>query len=304
MSFEQFFGNDNYEVPVTGSDYYFKPRISDPKDPKPEKIRIMGSFTDPTSAIMGWSAWERERVNDQNQKIGDFPHRFPYQGPKVPPFQQAGWQSAAQIIAENERRNPKLSEAKNKEKPKHFWALVIYNHETGSCQIWEITQASIQSAIRGLAKDPDWGAPDQYDISILRTGEGLNTEYTITGSPKNMGDPTKVLPDAVNKMAEAAIDVSKLFEGKDPFGANKVNNTAHFPSPAEVRESQVKALTASPQEKLDAFLNQVASAETGHDMSVLDKYLAELITSGQLSPEQVDQAGSTLDAKKAMFANA
>ena len=51
------------------------------------------------------------------------------------------------------------------------------------------------------------------DIKISRKGEGLQTEYKLTPCPKKSA--TKESSDA---FAELACDLSKLFDGEDPFG--------------------------------------------------------------------------------------
>lgn len=95
---------------------------------------------------------------------------------------------------------------------KHFWAFIVWDYKTMSIKILEITQASIQGAIKDLSNNSDWGAPYGYDIKVNRSGDGMETEYSV------MPSPHKVLPnevsDAFNKKA---CDLDLLFEGKDPF---------------------------------------------------------------------------------------
>ena len=43
---------------------------------------------------------------------------------------------------------------------------------------------SIAKQIKALAKNEDYGCPENYDIKINRTGKGLETRYTISPSPK------------------------------------------------------------------------------------------------------------------------
>lgn len=97
---------------------------------------------------------------------------------------------------------------------KHFWALPVWNYRENDIQIWEITQASIQSKIADLANNPDWGSPLGYDITIKRVGEGLNTKYDITASPPKPAD-VRILD--MYKLAE--IDLEQLYSGGDPFGS-------------------------------------------------------------------------------------
>jgi|TARA_R100001530_G_scaffold20174_1_gene16882 hypothetical protein len=100
----------------------------------------------------------------------------------------------------------------NGQAPKHFWAMVVYNPADDCFQVCEITQKTIQEAVKSLASDPDWGDPTGYDIVVTRKGEDLNTEYTIRAKPK------KALPDVVKKRyKEFHCDLDALYKGDDPF---------------------------------------------------------------------------------------
>lgn len=95
---------------------------------------------------------------------------------------------------------------------KHFWAFVVFDYNDQSVKILEITQATIQKTISDLSKDEEWGAPFEYDIKVNRKGEDLNTEYTVTPSPK------KTLSDEIKKAAlEKPCYLEALFTGGDPW---------------------------------------------------------------------------------------
>ena len=90
--------------------------------------------------------------------------------------------------------------------------MVVYNPADDCFQVCEITQKTIQEAVKSLASDPDWGDPTGYDIVVTRKGEDLNTEYTIRAKPK------KALPDVVKKRyQEFHCDLDALYSGDDPF---------------------------------------------------------------------------------------
>jgi hypothetical protein len=101
------------------------------------------------------------------------------------------------------------------EPPKHFWAMVVFDHKDSKIKILEITQKSIQRTLRGLTEDEDWGDPKGnkgYDIVITRTGEGMETRYEV--KPK----PRKELPDGVEQMyKDTYINLEALYDGEDPF---------------------------------------------------------------------------------------
>ena len=111
------------------------------------------------------------------------------------------------------RSNEKPSAPINPAKPiKHFWAFVVWNYETKSLQILEITQSGIQQQITGIARDPDWGSPFDYDLSINKTGQEKETKYVV--NPK----PHKAIADEIQSaLISAKINLEALFSGGDPF---------------------------------------------------------------------------------------
>lgn len=99
-----------------------------------------------------------------------------------------------------------------KDQPKHFWAFIVWNYQTGSCEILEITQKSIQQAIKALVDDSDWGDPHGYDINVTREGEGMETRYTV------MPGAAKAVDSKIEKAyKDANINIEALFDGLDPF---------------------------------------------------------------------------------------
>lgn len=88
-------------------------------------------------------------------------------------------------------------------KPKinDFMAFYVFDHNEGKVKVAEFTQASIRKAIVALAENPDWGHPSGYDITITKTGDGFNSKYSITPSPK------KPLP----KTVQATVDAEEEF---------------------------------------------------------------------------------------------
>lgn len=94
---------------------------------------------------------------------------------------------------------------------KHFWAFTVWNYATSSVQILEITQATIRNTIQVLVGDGDWGDPKKYDLTVTRTGEGLETEYSVVPNP-----PKKLEADT-----DVEVNLEALFDGSDPFLVEK-----------------------------------------------------------------------------------
>lgn len=97
---------------------------------------------------------------------------------------------------------------------KHFWAFVVWNYEDKKVQILEITQSSIQNAIKSsLVGNKRWGDPKKYDITITRSGTGFDTEYITQGNPP-ISEPD---PKILNEYAKMSINLEALYAGDDPF---------------------------------------------------------------------------------------
>lgn len=95
---------------------------------------------------------------------------------------------------------------------KHFWAMVVWNYKTESIQILQITQGGIQNKLLELDNDPDWGHPNGYDLVVNRSGEGMETKYSIV--PK----PHKEISKEIKKAYEdKPVNLNALYEGADPF---------------------------------------------------------------------------------------
>lgn len=100
------------------------------------------------------------------------------------------------------------------EKVRHFWALPVWDYASKTVSVWEITQSSIQTPLRNLARDPDWGPPMHYDIAVVRTGEGMDTEYAVVPKPKKaLGKEAREAWEEASK----TFDLTELFKNGDPF---------------------------------------------------------------------------------------
>lgn len=143
------------------------------------KFRILAS------AIVGWEYF------DVNNK----PQRFTMDNQPVNP------------------KDIKIDEKTGKpQKIKHFRAFPVYNYQTNAIEILELTQTGIMGTIKEYIDNPKWGSPTGYDIIVARTGEGLDTEYTVTVDPKE--DLTKEIKEAYESMN---IYIDALFTGDNPF---------------------------------------------------------------------------------------
>lgn len=97
-------------------------------------------------------------------------------------------------------------------KIKHFWAFIVWNYNAQAIQVLEITQSGIQSSIKALTQDDDWGAPYAYDIKIIKSGDGIETEYKVNPSPHKK-NPSEIIEAFTKKPC----NLDALFAGGDPF---------------------------------------------------------------------------------------
>lgn len=111
-----------------------------------------------------------------------------------------------------ETPNIRLDKDGNPTRIKHFWAFVIWNYETKALQVMEVTQKTIMEGIKALVDNAKWGDPKTYDITITKSGEGLDTSYNVVPNPKEELDENV-------KMAHSdiEIDLEALYTGGDPF---------------------------------------------------------------------------------------
>ena len=108
--------------------------------PGENRIRILGSMNDtPPTAIRGMVGWGTDS-----------------EGNRKPDRTQAG---------------EKVDASQYEEKPKEFFAMIVWNYASEQIRILEVTQASFIGEIVSLANDEDWGDPNAYAISIVKTCE-------------------------------------------------------------------------------------------------------------------------------------
>ena len=147
--------------------------------PGANQFRIVGSFEDGTNiqGMLGWS------TNDEGKRQ---PHR---------------WR-----VGEDAPRT-------FEERPKEFFAMLVWNYKESRIQILELTQKRLKEDLLALASDKeDWGDPRKYDITITKSGEGLETTYAMT--PK----PPKKRADGINEAVKnLKANLTALYDGGDPF---------------------------------------------------------------------------------------
>lgn len=100
---------------------------------------------------------------------------------------------------------------------KSFWAFPIFNYQNSTIQILELTQQTIKDPILALIKNPKWGNIFLYDLNVIKSGEGLETEYQVQPEPP-IGEPSDEIKAA---FMEKPLNLDALFLSEDPFKAPK-----------------------------------------------------------------------------------
>lgn len=126
-----------------------------------------------------------------------------------------GWEDWYEKKPIRFRMNEKPNKSLDPKKPvKHFWAFIVFNYNEEEIQVMHITQATVRRVLTSLCADTDWGDPYFYDIKINKTGEGVDTEYTVNPVPHKALDPY-----IVQCFNNRRCNLDALFTNEDPFAA-------------------------------------------------------------------------------------
>ena len=104
--------------------------------------------------------------------------------------------------------------------PKYFWMFLVWNYQVESAQLLEVTQSTVQKALKALDDDTDWGDLREYDVTVTKSGKDKETEYGVNPKPKSAFDPKdKDIP---------SIDWDAIFTGDNPFSEVTVKDMEDF----------------------------------------------------------------------------
>lgn len=91
---------------------------------------------------------------------------------------------------------------------KHFWAFLVLDREDNEIKLLMVNQTGIMGQINDLLTNPDWGDPKDYDLTVTRKGEKLETKYSVQPSPKK-----KITKDELKLVEDTDVDIEKLVFG-------------------------------------------------------------------------------------------
>lgn len=107
----------------------------------------------------------------------------------------------------------------NPERIRQFIAAKVWNYDKNQVEVFETTKATIISAIFKYEQDEDYGDSKQYDLKISKSGQGMDTEYSVIASPPKPLDKT-----IAQQAQSVAVSLNNLFSGTDPFAAESDEN--------------------------------------------------------------------------------
>jgi len=149
-------------------------------------------------------------------------------------------------------------------KVKEFWAFIVYNYDTQRIELMSTDKATIRKSIQNLCADADWGSPFFYDIKILRSGEGKDTEYVVNPLPRKPVDPS-----ILEAFRDRPCNLNALFTGLDPWSEE---STKEYFTPLADEEPKVIPLK---EEKLTvAEVTELAKSLGGMPKEFCDEVQA------------------------------
>lgn len=98
----------------------------------------------------------------------------------------------------------------NVDSAREFWMLKVYDFNTDSVRVLEITQARIIRSLNDLIANEKWGDPRDYNIDIKKDGKGQQTSYSVLPEPKSDLDE-----EVVEKIDNSRVDLNKYLSGVD-----------------------------------------------------------------------------------------
>jgi hypothetical protein len=124
---------------------------------------------------------------------------------------------------------------------RYFWAMIVHDIKDDQIKIWEVTQQTIREQIEALYDNRKWGHPNQYDLTVTREGEGLETKYLVQPNPKE-----PVNPAVLARLDEHPVNLQALYSGGNPFDGTAAPAQPRQAAPAVkgpdyISDAEVKA---------------------------------------------------------------
>jgi hypothetical protein len=131
----------------------------------------------------------------------------------------------------------------SRDKAKHFWAFPVFNYATNTIQVLELKQQTIMRAIEAFIKNPKWGNPQGYDLTIDKDKTGSrdwDVEYNV------IPEPPSPLDEGIAELAKhVPVRLEAMYEGQDPFAVPEEEDETQNGNKRRERSAHRRAHAAS-----------------------------------------------------------
>lgn len=117
-----------------------------------------------------------------------------------------------------------ISDVPKGEEAKHFWFVPVWCNDQVS--FLEMAQKTVLSELAFLNNSKDWGGLDKHDVTIKRTGEGMETQYFVQPVPPS--NLPKAAVDAWKEMKPNYKPSNLFVEGGVVYGKEDDNDELPF----------------------------------------------------------------------------
>lgn len=95
-------------------------------------------------------------------------------------------------------------------------AVPVYNFETGTIQVLQMSQKSLIKELDNISQIEDYANLLEWDFVMGKTGQGLTTEYSLRPVPRK-GATQKQIDKAWTAALTDGFDITRLIGGGNPF---------------------------------------------------------------------------------------
>ena len=124
----------------------------------------------------------------------------------------------------DEEMGPEFTRRMNREgtapeKVKFAIAVPVYNYESSSVQIMQLSQKSLQNELDDISQMEDYANLLEWDFVLGKEGNGLETRYSLRPVPRKKGTQDSI-ESAWTDARAAGFDIGRLLTGENPFKAD------------------------------------------------------------------------------------
>lgn len=130
----------------------------------------------------------------------------------------------SELLAQLEKQvSGTVTERDGKKAIKPCVSFFVYDYDAEGVRVFSANQKTLISDIERLTSDEDYADLTKWDLKVTRTGTGTDTRYHAAMVPtKRSAEKTaKAVIEAWDAACTAGADLEALYDGGNPFGAQK-----------------------------------------------------------------------------------